>query len=134
MKSGFQTGGILFSLAILSAVAAPRYRMQAEAGYLPGASTIALQQYLTTPAAVAYDAQGALYYATPDQVWRWNSDKTAKLIAGNGSPVAAAVEGGPATAASFGGIAALAVDSQGNLYIADRPGNVIRKVTPDGTI
>lgn len=43
-------------------------------------------------------------------------------------------DGGPATSATIGGAAELAFDSAGNLYIADYGRDVVRKVTPGGTI
>ena len=42
-------------------------------------------------------------------------------------------DGGPATASQLVQPQAVAVDSSGNLYIADTFGNTVRKVTPDGT-
>lgn len=43
-------------------------------------------------------------------------------------------DGGPATSAKLNVPKALAVDGMGNLYIADSQNNVVRKVTPGGTI
>ena len=43
-------------------------------------------------------------------------------------------DGGPATAALFYGTEGVAVDYAGNLYIADRENNRIRKVTTDGIV
>lgn len=48
-------------------------------------------------------------------------------VAGNGS-VGYSGDGGPATAAALSAVSGLAVDSSGNLYIADGPTNVIRRV------
>jgi hypothetical protein len=43
-------------------------------------------------------------------------------------------DGGPSTLARLDGPWGEAMDSSGNLYIADRSDNRIRKVTPSGTI
>src|SRR5216117_1335077 len=109
------------ALVLLMSVQAAnvRYSARTEAGLIPPRSSIALQQYLGAPAAVAYDASGVLYYATSSQVWRLNSDGSATAIA---------------PAVSFASIAALALDANKNLYIADSQANVIRKVTPVGTV
>lgn len=54
-------------------------------------------------------------------------------IAGNGS-AGFAGDGGPDTTAELNGPAGLAVDSAGNLHIADAHGNRVRKITPAGII
>ncbi len=54
-------------------------------------------------------------------------------VAGNGTQGSSG-DGGPATSAQLSGIAAIAVDSAGNIYIADNLANAIRKVSPDGVI
>jgi sugar lactone lactonase YvrE len=54
-------------------------------------------------------------------------------IAGNGTPGALG-DGGPATAAQLDQPTALALDTAGNLYIADAGTSLVRKVARDGTI
>ena len=49
-------------------------------------------------------------------------------VAGNGSSGYSG-DNGPATSASFGNTEGLAVDANGNLYIADMANDVIRKMT-----
>jgi sugar lactone lactonase YvrE len=54
-------------------------------------------------------------------------------FAGNGT-AGSGGDGGPAVSAQLNGIMGMAVDSAGNLYIADEVTSTIRKVTPDGMI
>ncbi len=64
------------------------------------------------------------------------SDSTTGVIstvAGNGTRGLSG-DGGPATSAQLSVIAGIAVDSAGNLYIADQVAKNIRKVSPDGVI
>jgi hypothetical protein len=58
---------------------------------------------------------------------------TISKVAGNGT-LGYSGDGGPATSGAFNGPRSVALDSAGNLYIADESNNRIRKVTPGGTI
>jgi trimeric autotransporter adhesin len=101
-------------------------------------------------------AEGAVYdispwptlIATPEggfheRVRKVTPDGIINTVAGGGVPGFSG-DGGPATSASFFGLSGIAVDSAGNLYIADGlfddgwyapvGNNRIRKVTPDGII
>jgi hypothetical protein len=90
---------------------------------------------LSGPAGLAVDALGNLYIAesTGDRVRMVTPDGTISTVAGNGNDGYSG-DGGPATSASLSCPAGVAVDSGGNLYIADECNNRIRKVTPDGKI
>jgi sugar lactone lactonase YvrE len=92
---------------------------------------------LNGPAGVATDANGNVYIA--DQ----NNHRIRKVAAGNGVITTVAGSGtlgssgdnGPATAARLNFPAGVAVDSGGNIYIADRDNHKIRKVVAlTGTI
>ncbi len=54
-------------------------------------------------------------------------------VAGNGTSGSSG-DGGPAISAQLSGIAGIAMDSAGNLYIADGFAWTIRKLSPDGVI
>jgi len=87
------------------------------------------------PAGVAVDAAGNLYIADPlvDRICKVAPGGTITTVAGNYMPGYSG-EGGPATAASLKWPLGVAVDSAGNLYIADRDNNRIRKVSFAGTV
>jgi NHL repeat len=90
---------------------------------------------LRYPRGVAIDSAGSIYAS------EWPGHRIRKVtpvgaiatIAGTGQPGFSG-DGGPATEAQLNFPRGLAVDSVGNLYIADTVNNRIRKVTPAGTI
>lgn len=95
----------------------------------------ALDALLDSPAGLALDRHGNLYIAD-----RWNhairkldASGTIVTVAGRGLPGFSG-DGGPATQARLNHPTAVAVDAQGNLYIADTENHRIRKVGPDGII
>jgi NHL repeat-containing protein len=55
------------------------------------------------------------------------------LVAGNGN-IGYSGDGGPATQATLDFPGGVAADARGDVYIADRVANVVRKVAPNGTI
>jgi len=83
---------------------------------------------------VAVDNQGNVYAADGSNniVVRIATDGMLTVVAGNGL-AGYSGDGGPATSASLSP-GAIAVDKAGDLYIADGPHFVVRRVTPDGLI
>lgn len=86
------------------------------------------------PFGVAVDAQGNVYVADAGE-----SNRIRKIAAENASvtTLAGGAEGfadGTGGAASFNTPSALAIDANGNLYVADTSNNRIRKVTPEGAV
>jgi trimeric autotransporter adhesin len=91
---------------------------------------------LNTPIAVALDSSGNLYIAdSANQRIRKVTKSTGKIstIAGNGT-VQYTGDGGAATSATFNTPYGVAVDSAGNVYIADFLNHAVRKVNTSGTI
>jgi uncharacterized protein (TIGR03437 family) len=94
---------------------------------------------LNNPAYVLLDASGNLYISdSGNNAIRVANTTTGIIntIAGGGGSLAAgyAGDGGPATQAVLNNPKGLALDSYGNLYIADTENSVIRMVEPNGTI
>jgi uncharacterized protein (TIGR03437 family) len=97
-----------------------------------GAATSA---QIYTPTGVALDAKGNLYIADYQnhRIRKVTTDGAISTVAGNGNQGYAG-DGGPATGALLNYPAGVAVDSGGNLYIADWGNYVIREVLPNGNI
>ncbi|MFJ9431207.1 RICIN domain-containing protein [Streptomyces sp. NPDC101490] len=90
---------------------------------------------LNRPYGAAVDGNGNLYFSDYNnhRVARVATDGRISTVAGNGT-AGFRGDGGPATAAQFNCPRELAVDSAGNLYIADSSNHRIRRITPDGVI
>jgi sugar lactone lactonase YvrE len=84
------------------------------------------------PAAVAVDGQGNVYIAEDARVRKVNPSGTITTIAGTVRGFSG--DGGPATSAKLFWPRGLAVDGQGNVYIADTANHRVRKVSSSGTI
>jgi trimeric autotransporter adhesin len=89
---------------------------------------------LNHPTGLALGPAGNLFIADRDNSRiRRIMNGVIKTYAGNGA-TGYSGDGGSATAANFSQPSAVAVDSSGNLYIADFNNSRIRKVLPNGTI
>ena len=84
------------------------------------------------PAAVAVDGSDRVYVIDGNRIRRLDASD-APTIAGTGAEGFSG-DGGPATHAQLSSPAAIAFDSQGNLYIADAGNNRVRRVGRDGII
>ncbi len=83
---------------------------------------------------VAVDATGNLYFAAGNCVFRVDTAGVLTRVAGTSVVPGYSGDDGQATSARLNGPVGVAVDSTGNLYIADVGNNRIRKVTAAGTI
>jgi uncharacterized protein (TIGR03437 family) len=100
-----------------------------------GDGGLAAKAQLNAPQGVAIDAAGNIYVAdTANNVVRKvAANGNIANFAGNAS-AGSNGDGGAATAAQLNGPQGLAVDSAGNVFIADTLNNKIRKVASNGTI
>ncbi len=90
---------------------------------------------LAEPIGLAFDSAGNLYIADSGN-YRVRKVSTGGIIttfAGSGT-FGSSGDGGQAIGAKLGAVYGLAVDSAGNVYIADEANNRIRKVAPNGII
>jgi len=91
----------------------------------------ALSATFNLPEGVALDAAGNLYIADT------GNHRIRKIAAGVVSTLAGSTQGyvdATGTAAGFFGPTSVAVDSVGNVYVADRSNHVVRKITPAGAV
>ena len=96
-------------------------------------STTAIPALFSSPSDVAVDGAGNLYVADywNNRIQKISANGTVSTLAGTGN---AGAINGLGKLASFNKPAGLAVDGAGNVYVADAGNNLIRKITPDGTV
>jgi sugar lactone lactonase YvrE len=99
----------------------------ATGGYADGLGAAAQFSY---PIGIASDARGNIYVSDSfnNRIRKIASDGTVTTVAGNGTAE------GPAANAEFYGPQGLAVDGQGNIFVADFGNNVIREISTTGTV
>ena len=85
------------------------------------------------PRGLAADAAGRVYITDGHRVRRVDPDGTITTVAGT-RQAGYSGDGGPATEARLHSPGALALDSEGGLYIADAGNDAVRKIDPAGRI
>src|SRR5579872_5796665 len=127
-----------FALANVSFLFAQQYTISTIAGNnssgYTGDSGAATSAQLNQPGSIVVDSSGNIYIAdSGNHVVRKISNGTITTYAGTGSPGYSG-DGGPAAKAELYNPVGLALDSSGNLFIADAANNLIREVSSSGTI
>lgn len=85
------------------------------------------------PSGIAVDAAGNVYVGDyqNNRIRKITPGGIVSTLAGNGN---AGFKNGSGSAAEFNAPVGVAVDASGNVYVADAGNNMIRKITPDGTV
>jgi len=118
---------------LLIAAGAAAYGQQYSVSTLAGAAPLASAASATgvsvgQPVRAAVDAAGNLYFSSLNSVFMVSANGALTRVAGNGH-AGYSGDGGPAASAELNGPQGLAIDSFGNLYIADSNNNRVRVVT-----
>jgi poly(3-hydroxybutyrate) depolymerase/sugar lactone lactonase YvrE len=98
--------------------------------------TVARETWASLPLlGLAVDREGSLFVADPTdhRVRKLSPEGIVTTVAGTGM-VGFSGDGGPATEARLNAPRGLAMDAEGNLFIADAANHRVRKVASDGTI
>lgn len=95
----------------------------------------ATEASLAEPTGVVVDGDGTIYVAdfADHRVRRVAPDGRITTVAGTGSPGSTG-DGGPAAVAELREPSALALDGEGNLYVADSGNDRVRRIAADGRI
>jgi hypothetical protein len=101
-------------------------------GPAPGFSEMATSAAVSPDGSIASDGKGNRYIGSAGRVLKVDTGGMLIVVAGDGTS-AYSGDGGPATSAGFS-VTGVAVDTAGNLYIADTYNYRVRKVDTSGTI
>ena len=123
-----------FSILLLAGTAfAQQYTISTVAGGAPPATPVpALNASIGQPRKLAISGSN-VYFSSGNSVFKIDGAGTMSLVAGN-SRAGFSGDGGPAVSAQLNAPQGLALDSAGNLYIADSVNNRVRMVDTQGII
>jgi sugar lactone lactonase YvrE len=127
-----------FGLAVFFAVfnvawAQPYVISTVAGGAAPPTPIAAVNASLPLPPGVASDNFGNIYFTSNNAVFKTDATGALTRVAGS-AHAGYSGDGGAATKAQLNGPYGIALDSSGNLYIADGGNQCIRKVTAGGII
>lgn len=93
----------------------------------------ALEASFNNPGSLTLDAQGNLYIVDSSSrtIRKLSASGQVTTLAGSGLTGA---EDGPGSTASFSDLRGIAVDANGQVYVADFRTHLIRKISPDGVV
>ncbi len=93
----------------------------------------AAQAMLTDPSRITVDGAGAVFIAELDRIRRVGGDGRISTVMGDGQPGSEG-DGGSAARARTAGNAGMAIDGDGNLFIAERATHRIRRIDTQGIV
>jgi uncharacterized protein (TIGR03437 family) len=120
-------------LCVAMSTAQPYVISTLAGGTPPATPGAALNASIGSPAGLATDSRGNVYFTSINCVFKVDLNGVITRIAGNSRPGYSG-DGGPASGAQLFTPRGLTVDGSGNLFIADWFNNRVRKVSPDGII
>jgi trimeric autotransporter adhesin len=125
---------LALALLAISAVDAQQYTISTVAGGAPPPTPVAAPQAsIGIPAGVAADTAGNVYFTGLNCLFKIGANGVLSRVVGN-ARAGYSGDGGPAASAQLNAPAGLAVDTSGNLYIADVANDRVREVSAAGII
>jgi uncharacterized protein (TIGR03437 family) len=119
----------LFLLFFSTCAGAQQYVISTLAGGSPPPTPVpANHASIGDPARVLLDAAGNVYFSGLHSVFKVDPAGNLTRLAGNGR-AGSSGDQGPATSAQLSNPMGMALDGAGNLYVADRDANVVRRIS-----